>query len=59
MFFKKSLYYWCFGPKLNVLYIGVVSGIFIYKYPTYYPYIQDIQFLTKTPLVQTILEKPI
>ena len=45
--------------KLSTLYIGVLSGIFIYKYPTYNPYIQDIPTLTKTPTLEALLEKPI
>ena len=29
----------------------------IYKYPTYKPYIQHIQFLTKTLVLQALLDK--
>ena len=45
--------------ELRRVFTDTVLPPYIYKYPTYNPYIQDIKFLIKTPLLQALLEKPI
>ena len=50
--------FFCATYFLSV-YININIYIYIYKYPTYNPYIQNIQFSTKTPLLEALVKKHI